>query len=34
MGLHDAAWLAEVEAHVREEKAGEALSRRGRARRR
>jgi hypothetical protein len=30
MGLHDAAWRAGVEAHVREEKAGEALSRRGR----
>ena len=29
MGRRDAAWLAKVEAHVREEKAGEALSRRG-----
>ena len=29
MGRHDAAWLAGVEAHVREAKAGEALRRRG-----
>jgi hypothetical protein len=29
MGQRDAAWLAKVETHVREEKAGEALSRRG-----
>ena len=29
MGRHDAAWLAGVEAHVREAKAGEALRRHG-----
>ena len=29
MGRHDAAWLAKVEAHVREAKAGEALRRHG-----
>ena len=29
MGQHDAAWLTGDETHVREEKAGEALSRRG-----
>ena len=34
MGRHDAAWLAKVEAHVREAKAGEALRRHGPARRR
>ena len=29
MGRHDAAWLAGVEAHVREARAGEALRRHG-----
>ena len=31
MRQHDPAWLARVEAHVREEKAKEAPSRRGQA---